>query len=113
MKIVLPKSLAEPLTIPWKVISCGVSISDISMELHLLIDDFEHREVMPWRPNDSTKSVRAMLEGRARKAGAVSVGATAFPLIEKELVGHEYVVLFNLPNDAKIHFWSRKAWFPK
>ncbi len=37
MKIVLPKSLAEPLTIPWKNINCGMD-----KEIQDLLDELLH-----------------------------------------------------------------------
>ena len=112
MKIVLPKTLAEPLTISWKFISVDATEEDIQNALWELINDYETHKLMPRCPS-STKSVRTMLEVTALGAGADKAGAGAYPMIEcKKHVGYEYVVLFSIPGSKNLYNWSIKYWFP-
>lgn len=65
MKIVLPKTLAEPLTIPWKDINNGVD-SEIEKLLSALLDEAIHgdtdmEEIME-RLHDRLEANQARLE---------------------------------------------------
>ncbi len=113
MKIKLPKTLAEPLTIPWVVKSSvnGASEIDISEALHRLMDNYVRRGTMPGK-SDSPKEVHNLLRLTAMTAGADNAMATSYPMIEcKTHVGDDYVVLFSLPNSKSIYNWSRKSWY--
>ncbi len=114
MKILLPKTLAEPLTIPWMLISSGgVSKTDIDDALNRLIDGYERKKLMPQTRHSPTSGVRTMLRVTAEIAGAYQASSTAFPIIECKIhTGHEYVVLLSLPNDKSLYHWSRKSFFP-
>lgn len=114
MKIILPKTLAEPLTIPWFVISSFKEVSEngIDEALHDLIDVYERKKLMP-RHNSSTVGLCTMLRVTAERAGTDNVDAMAYPIIEcKTHTGYEYVVLYSLPNDKSLYNWTRKSWFP-
>lgn len=115
MKIKLPKTLAEPLTIPWAWIvpRMGVSKHEINDALHDLVDCYERENLIPGTPDSPLGGILAMLRSTAELAGASDASATAFPMIEcKKHVGYEYVVLLGLPNDKKLYHWNRKSWFP-
>jgi len=115
VKILLPKTLAEPGTIPWALISSSNKMLEIGINdaLHDLIDDYERRHIMPCAPSSSIKGVCSMLRITAHGAGAHDAGATTYDLIEcKKHVGYEYVILFSLPNDKNLYHWVRKSWFP-
>ncbi len=115
MKIVLPKTLAEPGTIPWALISPSSIVSklDIDDALNGLIDNYERRKLMPRTPFSPTVGVCTMLRVTAEGSGADDASATAHPIIEcKEHIGYEFVVLMTLSNDKNLYHWSRKSWFP-
>ncbi len=114
MKIILPKTLAEPLTIPWFIVSSGDGTeSVIDDALNGLIDNYERSNLMPRLPGDSTAGVCTMLRVTAAHAGTDNVDALAYPVIEcKKHIGYEYVVLYSLPNSKLLYNWSRKSWFP-
>ena len=115
MKIKLPKTLAEPLTIPWMFMSPSSIASklDIDDALNGLIDNYERRNLMPRTPFSPTVGVCTMLRVTAEGSGAYQASSTAFPIIEcKTHIGYEYVVLMSLPNDKNLYHWSRKSWFP-
>lgn len=113
MKILLPKTLAEPLTIPWDdfITSDDVSEMNIIEALHRLIDNFERREIMPKFTTSPTEGVCTMLKITALEAGADQASSSSYPMIEcKKHVGDEYVVLYALPNCKSLFNWSRKSW---
>jgi len=113
MEIKIPKTLAEPLIIPWFIASSNATEYDIDNALNDLIDNYERRKIMPRLPGDSTRGVCTMLRVTANGAGTDNVDALAYPVIEcKKHVGYEYVVLYSLPNSKNLYNWSRKSWFP-
>ncbi len=112
MKIVLPKSLAEPLIIPWDdfIPINDASEGNVAEALHRLIDNFERREIMPGK-GEAPKGVHSMLQITAEEAGADQASATSYPIFEcKKHVGDDYVVIFSLPNSKSLYNWSRKSW---
>jgi hypothetical protein len=113
MKIKLPKTLAEPLTIPWMLISSSdVTECDIDDALHNLIDNYERKNLMP-EASSSTTGICTMLRITAEVAGTDNVDALAYPIVEHaKHTGYEYVVLYSLPNSKNLYNWSRKSWFP-
>jgi len=111
MKIVLPKTLAEPLTIPWELIALN---DDDEKELvksikKSLRDHLYNREwVMNENYSRGTRNI--ILSGLrliARSMGGLDVAAywhqPKEPVKDGKHVAHSYHVLFRTRKDGPIH----------
>jgi hypothetical protein len=109
VKIRLPKTLAEPLTLPWASIASDISdaVVNINMKLYLNFKSMEEAHVLPGGKDPgyqfSVGQVCKILEELALCNGAIS--ATAYDYIRyeqgtSEKIGYCYQVHYTVPDDT-------------
>ena len=105
MKIILPRTLAEPLTIPWFVRS-NYNAKQFAQEIRNAIDDAY--DALDARSTKSMLIVKllSVLEGEARWKGAINVSSNFSNLWSTDtyhVVGYTYRVFFEVPQDPECH----------
>ena len=105
MKIILPKSLAEPLTIPWFVRS-NYNTKHLAQEIRNAIDNAYDALERRSTKNMLIVKLLAILEGEARWKGAVNVSSTFNNLWSTDaqhVIGYTYRIFFQVPQDPDCH----------
>jgi len=120
MKILLPKTLAEPLTIPWtKHPKNAVLIMHIKSELRDYFAYLERVGITPGKVRTgssiSISAVSSALRHSAWNNGAQGVSSEIWHLPNSanltHLVGYQYYVQFTVPGNAKVHTVILNSYF--
>jgi len=128
MKIVLPKTIAEPLTIPWFIpIPDADLIGDVRTEIREYFDYLKKRNLTPVPGNRVNTHGRYRLTS-ADIAIAVRImlgrmGASLYHIEVKNLydtspgvnpscthIGYSFGMLFKVPNDRRIYKQFSSTW---
>ncbi len=122
MKIVLPKTLAEPWTIPWFMLSnVPDALSDaISLALREYFDTLDSGDHVPNPVKDpgfgtvrlDPQTLLEALKALAQELGAKDVETAYDHLINgPKHIGYSYRVHFHVPNRRRVQMWVINSWF--
>ncbi len=109
MKIVLPKTLAEPGTIPWASMTSGISdvVYHINMRLYVNFKDMEKSSVLPSVTKDSSyrfsvEQVCRILKELAMQNGANWATVYDFTIADDKFkkVGYSFQVRYTVLGDT-------------
>jgi len=123
VNIVLPKTLAEPLTIPWfvpvpydadlerrikdRLTACFEAING-------QFNPIDKTCVVDGQLHTSVRGLLVVLRETAENMGALRVTATSDKTTHRgKHIGNTYIVLFRVPHDIKEHIWGGVSWFDK
>ena len=112
MKIVLPKTLAEPGTIPWPTL---LSDSELATVIKWQIEDYfaylEREKITPAKAKKgsliSCHEIISALRHRALNTGAETVFSEVWKLKQgvgdTKNIGHRYLINYTVPEDKRVY----------
>jgi len=111
VKIILPKSLAEPLTLPWELIGINDEemVNYIKAGLRRYMSQviaWEATDDKPFYPRYTKDVLLSGLRVVARKRGGLNVNSVYGEIVDsesKQHVSHVYHVLFRTRKDGPVH----------
>lgn len=113
MKIVLPKTLAEPLTIPW--FNSDKSTSDLVEHIMYAIYEAFAASQVTRKEHMIIHDLLDMLVRVAERNGALEAiphYAHIWSTDEKRKhIGYRYFIHFKVPNDTRVHLESIRFYF--
>ncbi len=122
MDIKIPKTLAEPLTIPWldiAMVTNSITVDSIKAAIreYFMMIVMTNKEP-PRAPDGRTRltpgGLLYMLQYIAEQAGAVNVyGKISRNMEGTKHIGDMYYVFFMVPGSKTIHFKVLFTWFSK
>ncbi len=123
MKIILPKTLAEPLTIPWLGIAIMTNpgmadiIKDAIRDYFITILGCDKEPISPLIKNGKSRltpgGMLYMLQATAEQAGGLNVyGELERNMNGTKHIGYSYYVFFTIPGSDKLHHKCMLSWFP-
>ena len=105
MKIILPRTIAEPWTIPWFVRS-NYNTKYLAQEIRNAIDNAYDALETRSTKNMLIVKLLAILEGEARWKGAIKVSSTFNNLWSTDaqhIIGYTCRIFFQVPQDPDCH----------
>lgn len=121
LKIVLPKTLAEPLTIPWaKSVDMKLAVR-IKDDLDDMFQYMEKNGITPGRirkapsfsPNEVAKTLRTIAKNGGATTAYTEVLKSGFGFTTKNPIhiGYRYSVIFTIPGGARAFRISFDSYF--